>query len=177
MQLFGFSFLKAIVICHYDFGPLKCRQEIDLEITLKNQNEKAGLGALLLILLRRLIALVFIFYAITYWARIVAFGDFVGAGIDTMPTHQQVVSVILAVTMPIAAIGLWGLFSWGTSTWLAVLAFEFTLFYIYPDLYGAAPYIVLFHLVSLATYLAIKATMMVTRNKSRSVSIDNANAG
>lgn len=137
-----------------------------MEITLRNKSENKGLGSFLLIVLRRTIALLFIVFALIYWAKIVAFGDFVGAGITTMPEHQQIASVILAVAMPVAAIGLWCLFPWGTSSWLAVLTYDLIIFGFYPNLYGPAPYIIWFHIASLSIYVAIKLALIVARKRA-----------
>ncbi len=116
---------------------------------------------MMLVLLRRMIALFFIVFALLYWARIVGLNVVTSADldqtrIDQMPEHWQVASVILAVAMPIASIGLWGLFSWGTSIWLAVVSFELVMFVGFPGRFGHSPDIVWFHVACLITYISIK---------------------
>lgn len=137
-----------------------------MEISLQKETDRIGIGPTLLIVLRRAVALAFLGFALWYWAQIVAFGNFVGKGIIAMPEHQQSASVILAVTMPVAAIGLWGLFSWGTSTWLAVMLFFLIYQWNFYDDSVTAEIEVWFHLITLAIYIGIKASMLVARKVS-----------
>ncbi|MGB7336434.1 MAG: DUF6163 family protein [Salaquimonas sp.] len=138
-----------------------------MEISLNNKDIKTGLGHLLLVILRRMIALFFVIFALGHWGRIVAFGSFEGSGIVSMPYHWQIASVVLAVTMPVAAIGLWGLFSWGTSTWLAVVALELYMHYYYTDVAFQSLALVWFHIACLLTYIAIKASLKITQHATR----------
>ncbi len=127
-----------------------------LEISLQRNQAKSGLANLLLVVLRRMIAAFFLIFTIFYWARIVGIYPANGQAFDTMATHWQVASVVLSVALPTAAIGLWGLFSWGTLSWLAVIAIELTMFLGMSDQFGTDHQVVLFHLTCLAVYFALK---------------------
>ena len=127
-----------------------------MEISLKKSPPKSGMATLLLVILRRMIALFFLVFTLVYWARIVGMFPGTETRFDTLSQHWQVASVILAVAMPVAALGLWGLFSWGTLSWLAVIAVELTMYVGMPEKYGHPQYVIWFHLACLASYIAIK---------------------
>jgi len=138
-----------------------------LQIELKKHRHQSGLTNLLLVILKRLVAIFLLVFAVLYWARIVGAFEASSMRFDTMSEPWQIASVVLAVTMPIAAIGLWGLFSWGTSTWLLIVLIELSMFVWLKEYFGEAYYIVLFHSISLATYIALKLSLMVTRKLTK----------
>lgn len=138
-----------------------------MEISLQKNQEKSGLANLLLIILRRMIALFFLYFTIVYWAKIVGLGSPLSQAFDTMSVHWQVASVLLAVALPTAAIGLWSLFSWGTISWLSVIVINFTMYFAMSDKFGYEQDIVVFHIVCLAVYIALKLYLRVqSRNRN-----------
>jgi hypothetical protein len=136
-----------------------------LEISLQRNQEKNGLANLLLVVLRRMIALFFLVFTIFYWARIVGLYPTNAQPFNGMSVHWQVASVVLSVALPTAAIGLWGLFSWGTLSWLAVMGIELTMFIGMSDKFGQDQQVVIFHLTCLATYFALKLYLKIQSRK------------
>lgn len=120
---------------------------------------------MLLVVLKRTVALFFVFFAVHYWAQIVGLANPGRGGITTMSEHWQIASVILAVTMPVAAIGLWGLFAWGTSTWLAVIILELVMLTRFSDPFSIAAFMIWFHVACMGIYITIKFGMMIRRRR------------
>ncbi len=138
-----------------------------MEIRLSNKRRFNSPLGLLLAIFRRLVALILIAFGLNYWMRIIGMSGVEGLRFDTMSEPWQAASCFLAVLLPIAAIGLWGLFSWGTSIWLIAVAVELSLYLGMPETFGTAPQIVLFHLLSLAFYVAVKGLMLMQRRRVR----------
>lgn len=138
-----------------------------MALNLNQDSKNNGILEILLIIFRRLVALFLIGFAILYWTKILGLSGNPDLRIDTMSEPWQIASAVLAVIMPVAAIGLWGLFPWGTSSWLLIIAIELSMYWWRSDIFGSPAYIVQFHLICLATYFALKLAMMVQkRNKT-----------
>lgn len=138
-----------------------------MEIRLADKRKYAtGLGYLLAIF-RRLVALFLLWFGLMYWMRIVGLSGVEGLRFDTMTEAWQAASCVMAVMLPIAAIGLWGLFTWGTSIWLITVAVELSLYLGWPEIFGQATQVVWFHAVCLAVYVTIKLMMMLSRRRIR----------
>jgi len=136
-----------------------------MEIRLSTQKREATRLGLALVIFRRIVALGLLALSLVYWMQIVGYNDSQGVRIDTMNESWQVASAVLAVVMPIAAMGLWGLFPWGTSMWLLTVAIQLSMHLGMPDRFGEARQIVWFHLASLAAYIFIKLLMTINRRK------------
>ncbi|MCB1386993.1 MAG: hypothetical protein KDJ80_13750 [Nitratireductor sp.] len=128
-----------------------------MEIEIYRRRRDQGLVGLAIVILKRLVAFFLLVFALTYWARIT--GIYPGGEVrfDTMPEHWRIAAPVLAVMLPVSALGLWGQFSWGTISWLLTVCAELSLFLGMPDLYGANTNVVLFHLISVGTYFGLKA--------------------
>ncbi len=100
----------------------------------------------------RILALVFIAFAIKYWLVLVGVLD-VEIRFDTMPNHWKVAATFLGVFYPIAALGLWGLYRWGIVIWFLTASIELVMHVFYPQLYGQFETLVIFHLVSMTAWL------------------------
>ena len=103
-------------------------------------------------LFMRILAIVFICYAVRYWLLMVGVLD-PEVRFDIMPNHWKVASAFFSVFYPIAALGLWGLFRWGVVVWFLTALVELTMHVIYPQLFGAYNALVIFHLTSMGTWL------------------------
>lgn len=100
----------------------------------------------------RVIAIIFLLYAIRYWMLVVGFTD-PDIRFDVMPVHWKISAATLSVLYPVAALGLWGLFRWGIVIWFITVAIELIMYLGYPDLFGQAETLVIFHMVSILTWL------------------------
>ena len=130
-----------------------------------NPDNVAALARRLNATFLRVVALVLLFYALQYWIRLTGFHAGAENRFDTMPEHWQVAASVLAVLLPVAALGLWGLFSWGVVVWLVALTIEIIMYAGLPDLYGRSDIRVVFHILCLVVYLAFRFAIAVLTNK------------
>lgn len=100
----------------------------------------------------RVLALVFICFAMRYWLLVVGVFD-PEVRFDNMPNHWKVAGTFFSVSYPIVALGLWGLFRWGIVIWFLVASAELIIHAFYPSLYGDYPSLIIFHLASMGTWL------------------------
>ncbi len=100
----------------------------------------------------RILALIFIGFAIKYWLVVVGVLD-PEIRFDTMSNHWKVASTFLSVFYPIAALGLWGLYRWGIVIWFLTASVELVMHLLYPQLYGQFEALVIFHLASMFIWL------------------------
>lgn len=103
-------------------------------------------------LFMRILALIFICYAVRYWLLIVGVLD-TEIRFDLMPNHWKVAAAFFSVFYPVAALGLWGLFRWGVVIWFLTALAELAMHIFYPQLFGAYDALVIFHLASIGTWL------------------------
>ena len=94
---------------------------------------------------QRIIAGYCLLFGILYWIRLIGLYDGALWRFDLMPLHWQVVSVMLAVFFPFAAIGLWMLASWGPVIWVICAVTETVMYAGFPELYGNRLLIVASH--------------------------------
>ena len=134
-----------------------------MEIRLTTRKRHSTRNDLAMVIFRRGLALALLVLALYYWIRIVGLSDEEGLRFDTMSEAWRVASAIQAVLLPIAVIGLWGLFAWGTSIWLLAVAIELTMHMGMAQIFGEAREIVLFHIASLAVYVLIKLVAALRR--------------
>ncbi len=103
--------------------------------------------------LPRFVALVLILIALQYWVRLI--GVFPGEQyrFDTMSEQWRFASSVMAVALPVTALGLWNGTSWGIVLWLPVAATEIAMHTWLGDVYGGSILKVVFHLVTVTAYL------------------------
>lgn len=144
-----------------------------MEIRLTTRKRHSTRNNLAMVIFRRTLALCLLALALFYWVRIVGLSGVEDLRFDTMSEAWRVASAVQAVILPIAVIGLWGLFAWGTSIWLFAVAIELTMHIGMPGIFGEAREIVLFHIASLAIYVLIKLVAAL-RRRSRLLPIRNS---
>lgn len=103
-------------------------------------------------LFMRILALIFICFAVRYWLMMVGVLD-PEIRFDIMPNHWKVAAAFFSVFYPVAALGLWGLLRWGIVVWFLTALVELAMHIFYPQLFGAYNALVIFHLASMATWL------------------------
>lgn len=100
----------------------------------------------------RILALIFICFAVRYWILLVGALDN-EVRFDTMQNHWKIVATFFSVFYPVAALGLWGLFRWGIVIWFLTAGLELAMHVLYPQLYGELNSLVVFHCASMGTWL------------------------
>lgn len=103
-------------------------------------------------LFMRILAIVFICYAIRYWLLMVGVLD-PEIRFDIMPNHWKVAAAFFSVFYPVAALGLWGLFRWGIVVWFLTALVELAMHVFYPQLFGTYNALIIFHLASMSAWL------------------------
>ncbi|MGI9351628.1 MAG: DUF6163 family protein [Rhizobiaceae bacterium] len=106
------------------------------------------------LLLMRVVASVLLVFSASYWALLVGISDS-ATRFDSMSTSWQLAAASLVVLQPVAALGLWGGWRWGVVMWVFVAAIEFTMYGIYPDIFGEANFLLIFHAVGILAYICM----------------------
>ncbi|MBL4598308.1 MAG: hypothetical protein JKY82_11915 [Rhizobiaceae bacterium] len=129
----------------------------------------SGLHSLLetlYIVFLRGVALVFVYFALQYWMRLIGIYDGPDYQFDTMAEHWRVAAAVLAVLLPITALGLWGLFSWGPVVWIFAICIEVGMHMGLPQLFGEQQMLMLFHAICLMVFLVLQVAKRFIVNKS-----------
>ena len=129
--------------------------------------QEGGIGILIRMeaFFARAVALVLLFFALRYWIRLTGFHPGEEFRFDTMSEHWRVASSSLAVLLPVAALGLWGRFSWGVVVWMLAAVQEIAMHTWFSDLFGRADLTVAFHLVAVSIYIALKLAEFLPANR------------
>jgi hypothetical protein len=115
---------------------------------------------------QRIIAAFCLMFGVLYWIRLIGYYDGSLWRFDLMPVHWQVVSVMLSVFFPFAAIGLWMLASWGPVIWFICAATETVMYVGFPQLFGRHDMIVLSHLFAASLYIVFRLLIMFQRRRA-----------
>ena len=111
----------------------------------------------------RIVAFMFVIFAINNWATAIGIWD-PTIRFDTMETHWKVAIVFLVVAQPVTAVGLWGHYGWGLVVWGLVAIAELIMHLLYPGLFGSNIGIVYFH-IGCAAFFAV--TFLVGQMEAR----------
>lgn len=112
----------------------------------------------------RVLAIFLLLFALQYWIRLTGIRSGPEFRFDTMSEHWRVASASLAVLLPVAALGLWGRFSWGFVVWLLAAGTEIAMHAWLVERFGAAPYTISFHVVTIAMFLVLRAATRLMAN-------------
>ena len=113
----------------------------------------------------RCIAVIALLFAIFYWIRLV--GVFPGElwRIDRMPWLWQVLTVVLSVIYPIAALGLWMRSLWGIILWFFAALTESLAFTLYSANFVFFPSLAVFHFLILLLFIMMQILLHLKTNK------------
>lgn len=114
----------------------------------------------------RFIAIVLLLMALQYWARLIGVFDGPEYRFDTMSEHWRVAASLLAVGLPIAALGLWTNSYWGIVLWVLAVIVEFVMHVWLQGLFGPAPLRLAFHLICLIIFFASQAAIRFLENRT-----------
>ncbi len=129
----------------------------------KTEDHRIVLIDHLIRLLKRVVAAGLLFLALTYWMRITGLSDVPGLRFDTMLLHWRTASVLMAVLLPIAALGLWGQFTWGTTSWLIAAVSELSIYLGWVGDFGENDLVVAFHVTAISAYVLLKGIRLIIR--------------
>jgi len=128
---------------------------------------RAGLLGSVAAVFPRVIAICLVFFALQYWMRLIGFHDGPEFRFDTMPEHWRIAAASLAVLFPVAALGLWGGFSWGIVVWVLAAAIEIAMHTWFAGLFGRSDYVVGFHLATLTLFAALTLVARLARRPAK----------
>ncbi len=114
----------------------------------------------------RLIAVLCLYSAFTYWIRLIGVNEGPLNRFDLMPVYWQVAAASLAVLFPVAATGLWMVVSWGPVIWVAAAAGEAVMYLGFPQLFGTKPIAIIAHGAVAAMYVVFRLLMYRESRKS-----------
>ena len=135
-----------------------------MAISAQSENPQNLIFALNVVFVRCL-ALVFLFFAIQYWLRLIGYYPGNNFQFDTMDVHWKIVGPVMAVICPLVALGLWGLFSWGIVVWIVAVAIEIAMYAGFQPLFGTHPYLLWFHGCTAAILLGFIIARRIKPNK------------
>ncbi|MFZ2102568.1 MAG: DUF6163 family protein [Oricola sp.] len=115
----------------------------------------------------RLMAAIAMLSGLSYWGQLIGLFDQSSPRFDQMAVAWQVPSVVLAVLLPCASMGLWMLTSWGIVLWTAACVIEIAIYGIWSDRYVAKPEIVIGHMGALAVLFVFIVIVVFQRYRDR----------
>lgn len=115
----------------------------------------------------RFVSLVLLFLAIRYWMRVTGYYTGTDFRFDTMSEHWRIASASLSVLLPVAALGLWGRFSWGMVVWFLAVVQQVAMHTWFAQLFGRADMIVGFHLTTLFAFLGLELAARLFARRAR----------
>ena len=134
-----------------------------MDVTAEQPNLILGKAFVFLL---RFVALVLIGLSLSYWLRAIGYFDGPDFRFDTMPTYWKVVSSLLCVLLPVAALGLWGPSSWGVVLWIITVAIELVMYGVYPELFGQKDILLWFHISSVTAFFVLKLLQWFDRRRN-----------
>lgn len=123
------------------------------------KNTKPSLVAVTFVWFHRLIAMFCLISGIYYWVHLVGFNEGAPGRFDLMPIHWQVAATSLAVLLPVAAVGLWMVVSWGPVIWVVTATAEAIMYIGFSQLFGAKPLIIISHIAVIVLYALFRIAL------------------
>lgn len=117
------------------------------------------------LLFQRVVAMLMIALALQYWMRLTGFSSGAEFRFDTMSEHWRFAASVMAVLLPVAALGLWGGYAWGVVLWVTAVAIEFSMHVILSDDFGRADIRVAFLIFGLLAYGTLRVALRIVNNK------------
>ncbi|HVK89814.1 MAG TPA: DUF6163 family protein [Mycoplana sp.] len=127
----------------------------------------------LFVLFLRLMAVLCLWFALQYWAMLTGYSLGGRGRYDLLPPAWKAASTALAVTYPVAAVGLWLLAPWGAVVWIIAAATEIAMHEFYPSIFGIKRLLVFGHLAVAVVYVLFQVALLIQRRtQARQVRID-----
>jgi fatty acid desaturase len=123
------------------------------------KNTKPSLAEVAFVWFNRMIAIFCLATGISYWISLIGLNEGPLGRFDLMPVHWQVAASSLAVLLPVAAVGLWMVVSWGPVIWVAAAVAEVVMYVWFVDLFGTKPLIIISHLSIALLYILFRIVL------------------
>ncbi|MDZ7823706.1 MAG: DUF6163 family protein [Ahrensia sp.] len=118
----------------------------------------------------RIMAVFSMVAGLTYWSQLVGIANEGTLRFDLVAQNWRVLSSLLAVILPAAALGLWLNQAWGVLLWVVAALMEIAAYGIWSDVYVAKPAVVIVHAVSL-TFLAVVLFVLFLQRRKHHTSL------
>ena len=109
----------------------------------------------------RLLALAYIVFAVFVWGQVIGADLPFVEPLLTLPGPQQATSVILAVMLPVTAMGLWSLQPWGQVVWGLTVTVHIVALLRGWEISAAVGWLLAFHLATLIVFLIVSGARLV----------------
>jgi Family of unknown function (DUF6163) len=123
------------------------------------KNTKPTLASMAFVWFHRVIALFCLASGVSYWIALIGLNEGAIGRFDLMPIHWQVAATSLAVLLPVAAVGLWMVVSWGPVIWVAAAVSEIIMYQGFPQLFGYKPLIIMAHFSVAVLYILFRIVL------------------
>jgi hypothetical protein len=100
--------------------------------------------------------IIMMLFGLTYWAPIIGFVAEPDQLITALPVHLQIVTIIFAVLLPVAGVGLWLGAAWGIGLIAISMVLRSVLILGFPDLFRPQWVMVAAHIGIIAIYVATR---------------------
>ncbi len=114
----------------------------------------------------RLLAICFIGFTVQYWLRVTGYYPGPDWRFDTMSSSWKIASAMLAVLLPVSAVGLWSALSWGQVVWTMAVITELIMYSWLPEQFGRNPNVLIFHLVTIVIFLIFRGYFIYNDKKA-----------
>ncbi len=131
------------------------------------QNREVAFVENVRVIFLRMVALFLLIFTVQYWMRAIGLYEGPEVRFDTMQTHWQIAVAVLSVLLPVAALGLWGLFSWGVPVWIIAATIQLGMHLGFADLFGVQRLTAAFHASSLLVYIFIRVALVAAASRAR----------
>lgn len=114
----------------------------------------------------RSLAIIFFAGALYTWARLVGFWPGDDNRFDTMSQTLKVYSIVLAVVLPVASVGMWTMLQWGRVIWFLLIGFQTVMAIRFFDMMEHAAVIIIFHALTLGCYVIFQGLLFFINKKA-----------
>lgn len=116
-----------------------------------------------LVIYVRFLAVIALAKGLWHWAMICGFGDGLNSAFELATPPWKAATIFFAVIDLVAAVGLWLAAAWGGVVWLTAALSMATVEYLFPEIYGGRPIVIIAELVAIAIYLGL--AVMASRER------------
>ena len=118
-------------------------------------------------LVLRLLALFALIAGLGYWAKLTGITAEGAMRFDLLAAHVRIVYTVLAVLLPVAALGLWMAARWGVVLWVVAITTEIVAHGLLADMFPARQGIVAAGVVCLGVLVIVSAATLIERRTTR----------
>ncbi len=143
------------------------RKRIAVSVSGEIKEQRPSLAQTSFVWFLRAMAAIAMASGLTYWSQLIGIGGETLQRYELMPVLWRVPSVVLAVLLPCASMGLWMLTSWGIVLWTIACLIEISIYGVWATHYDSRPEVVMGHVVALAILLGFIVVIALERHRER----------